>query len=45
MDFSIQTLLVSGRFLQASAAALITKSLIVIPCDLSFESLDFGAVN
>jgi hypothetical protein len=42
IDLSIQTLFVSGRFLHASAAALIIKSLIVIPRDLSFESFDFG---
>jgi hypothetical protein len=43
--FSIQILFVSGRFLHASAAAFIIKSLIVIPRDLSFESFDFDAVR
>ncbi len=42
IDFSNQTLFVSGCFLHANAAALITKSLIVIPRDFSFESFDFG---
>jgi hypothetical protein len=40
IDLSIQTLFVSGRFLHASAAAFIRKSLIVIPRDFSFESFD-----
>ena len=42
MDFSIQTLLVSGRFLQANAAALMMKSFTVIPRVLSLPSLPFG---
>jgi hypothetical protein len=43
IDLSIQTLFVSGRFLHASAAALIIKSLMVIPRGFSLESFDFGA--
>lgn len=43
INLSIQTLLVSGRFLQANAAAFTTKSLTVRPRGFSFESLLFGA--
>ena len=42
IDLSIQMLFVSGRFLHASAAALTMKSFIVIPCDFTLASFDFG---
>ena len=42
IDFSIQILFVSGRFLQANAAALMMKSFTVKPDAFTFESLPFG---
>lgn len=37
IDFSNQTLFVSGCLLHANAAALMRKSLMAIPRDLSFD--------